>query len=283
MSDEGYGATVAKRRLSYRLAVLRRRSGHTANHVCDMLNWGRGKVGRFEANQWRRPEMSDVRDLLRLYGVDGTEADEIEELAMQARVRPWWRDYPEIFDNEFPGFENDAVSISAFMPLTLPGLLQTTAYIEALMRTAARPPVWQRRALESRQRRQEILDRPHSTAPRLVAVITEAALRYRWGTIEDRREQIEHLAEVSRRPDVELRIQRFEDGPPQGTFSSINIFGLPAGDPTLVYLETDYSIEEVSRTAEVNTYIRAFGRVRDAALEPSDTTFYLRQLAEQLE
>jgi Domain of unknown function (DUF5753)/Helix-turn-helix domain len=283
MSDEGYGATVAKRRLSYRLAVLRRRSGHPANHVCDMLNWGRGKVGRFEANQWRRPEMSDVRDLLRLYGVGGAEADEIEELAMQARVRPWWRDYPEIFDNEFPGFENDAVSISAFMPLTLPGLLQTTAYIEALMRTAARPPVWQRRALESRQRRQEILDRPHSTAPRLVAVITEAALRYRWGTIEDRREQIEHLAEVSRRPDVELRIQRFEDGPPQGTFSSINIFGLPAGDPTLVYLETDYSIEEVSRTAEVNTYIRAFGRVRDAALEPSDTTFYLRQLAEQLE
>jgi hypothetical protein len=283
MSDEGYGATVAKRRLSHRLSVLRKRSGHTANHVCDMLNWGRGKVGRFEANQWKRPEMSDVRDLLRLYGVDEAEADEIEELAMQARVRPWWREYPEIFDNEFPGFENDAISISAFMPLTLPGLLQTTAYIEALMRTAARPPVWQRRALESRQRRQEILDRTDDTAPRLVAVITEASLLYRWGTKEDRREQIEHLAEVSRQPGVELRIQRFEDGPPQGTFSSINIFGLPDSDPTLVYLETDYSIEEVSRTAEVNTYIRAFGRVRDAALEPSDTTFYLRQLAEQME
>ena len=77
MSDEGYGATVAKRRLSHRLAMLRKRSGHTANHVCDMLNWGRGKVGRFEANQWKRPEMSDVRDLLRLYGVDGAEAEEI--------------------------------------------------------------------------------------------------------------------------------------------------------------------------------------------------------------
>ena len=164
MSDEGYGATVAKRRLSYRLAVLRKRSGHTANHVCDMLNWGRGKVGRFEANQWRRPEMSDVRDLLRLYGVDGAEADEIEDLAMQARVRPWWRDYPEIFDNEFPGFENDAVSISVFMPLTLPGLLQTTAYIEALMRTAARPPVWQRRALE-KQATAAGNPRPPPTAP----------------------------------------------------------------------------------------------------------------------
>jgi hypothetical protein len=51
MSDDAYGATVAKRRLSRRLAELRGASGYTANHVCDILNWGRGKVGRFEANQ----------------------------------------------------------------------------------------------------------------------------------------------------------------------------------------------------------------------------------------
>ena len=103
MSDDDYGATVAKRRLSQRLASSAKRSGHTANHVCDMLDWGRGKVGRFEANQWKRPEMSDIRDLLRIYGVEGADRDEIEELAMRARVRPWWRDYPEIYDNEFRG------------------------------------------------------------------------------------------------------------------------------------------------------------------------------------
>ena len=48
---------------------LRQASGHTANHVCDLLDWGHGKVGRFKANQWKRPEMSDIRDLLRAYGV----------------------------------------------------------------------------------------------------------------------------------------------------------------------------------------------------------------------
>ena len=73
MTDDAYGATVAKRRLSRRLAELRLNSGHTANHVCDILNWGRGKVGRFEANQWKRPEMSDIRDLLRIYGVDSAD------------------------------------------------------------------------------------------------------------------------------------------------------------------------------------------------------------------
>ena len=92
MSDDAYGATVAKRRLSRRLTELRRASGHTANHVCDLLDWGRGKVGRFEANHWKRPEMSDIRDLLRVYGVDTDVREEIEDLAIRARTRPWWRD-----------------------------------------------------------------------------------------------------------------------------------------------------------------------------------------------
>ena len=50
----------------------------------------------------------------------------------------------------------------------------------------------------------------------MVAVITEASLLYRWGTRADQYEQIAHLAEVSGRPNVELRIQRFVDGPYPG-------------------------------------------------------------------
>src|ERR1039458_5628481 len=208
MADDAYGATVAKRRLSRRLAELRTESGHTANHVCDILNWGRGKVGRFEANQWKRPEMSDIRDLLRLYGVDDAQREELEELAVRARVRPWWRDYPDIFENEFPGFENDAVRIRVFMPPVLPGLLQTPRSVEALPGAGARPPAWRRRGLEARLRRQEKLDRTDGTAPRLIAVITEASLMYRWGTKIDRRDQIAHLIDLSGRPNVDLRIQR---------------------------------------------------------------------------
>jgi hypothetical protein len=140
MSDDAYGATVAKRRLSRRLCDLRVATGYTANHVCDILNWGRGKVGRFEANQWKRPEMSDIRDLIRIYEVTGPEREEIEELAVRSRVRPWWREYGDIFDNEFPGYENDATSIEVFMPLVVPGLLQTPAYMESQFKAGARPP-----------------------------------------------------------------------------------------------------------------------------------------------
>jgi Domain of unknown function (DUF5753)/Helix-turn-helix domain len=283
MSDDAYGATVAKRRLARRLAELRVRTGYTANHVCDILNWGRGKVGRFEANQWKRPEMSDIRDLIRLYQVDGPAKDEIEELAVRARSRPWWREYGEIFDNDFPGYENDATDIRVFMPLVIPGLLQTPAYMEAMLRTGPRPPAWRRKAVEARQRRQEILDRPDDTAPRLSVVITEASLMYRWGQHADRREQIEHLVETSRRCNVELRIQRFDDGPPTGIFSMVDIFGFPAGEPPIVFVETDYVVEEVSKPESVQGYLQSFDRACDAALEPRDTTVYLEHLARRME
>ena len=253
MSDDAYGATVAKRRLSRRLAELRVNTGYTANHVCDILNWGRGKVGRFEANQWKRPEMSDIRDLIRIYDVEGEEADEIEELAVSCRIRPWWREYAEIFDNEWPGYENDAATIAVFMPLVVPGLLQTPAYMESQFKSSSRPPAWRRKAVKARLRRQEILDRTDGTAPQLSVVITEASLRYRWGIHSDRREQIEHLAQMSRRRNIDLRIQRFDDGPPTGLFSMVNILGFPGDEPPIVFVETYYVVDEVSAPEAVRS------------------------------
>ena len=283
MTDEAYGATVAKRRLSRRLLQLRVQSGYTANHVCDMLNWGRGKVGRFEANQWKRPEMSDIRDLLRIYNVDEGEREQLEELAIQARARPWWRDYSDIFENEFPGFENDASRIRVFMPLVLPGLLQSQDYAEAFIRTGPRPPSWRRKALDTRLRRQEILSRPGDTAATLTAVITEASLRYQWGSRSERRDQIEHLIDMGRRRNIDLRIQRFADGPPPGLSSAINIFDFAEGEPSIAFTETDFAVVEVNEPDQVGRYIQSFEKAVDGALEPSDTAIYLRQLADQLE
>jgi Domain of unknown function (DUF5753)/Helix-turn-helix domain len=283
MSDDAYGATVAKRRLARRLTEFRSASGHTANHVCDLLDWGRGKVGRFEANHWKRPEMSDIRDLLRVYGVDEAEREELLELAARARVKPWWRDYSDVFENEFPGFENDATRIRVSMPLVLPGLMQTRDYTEALMRVSSKPPAWRHKAIEARLRRQEILDRANGMAPQVLAVITEASLMYRWGTKQERLEQIEHLVDLSRRPNVELRIQRFADGPYRAMWSMVNIFDFAGDEPSVVYLETDTAIQEVSSKDEMTVYVEGFSRARDAALEPRDTTAYLRYLAEQLE
>jgi transcriptional regulator with XRE-family HTH domain len=256
------------------------------NEASDKLGWSRGRLDRYERNEWRLPDASHVRDLARIYGAGDDERAELEDLGRQARERVWWRTYEDVFSkgNEFAGFENDAARISVYMPLVLPGLLQTQAYIEALLGVGPWPPPWRERALAARLRRQQILDRADGTAPRLVAVITEASLLYRWGNREDRRAQVAHLAALSRRPSVELRMLRFADGPHPGMSSLIDIFDFPDDeDPSVVYLENDTGIQEMTKAEDVHAYKETFARIRDASLASAATRTHLDKLSETLE
>ncbi len=287
--DKAYGATVAKRRLSRRLAEMREDAHLKPNEVDDQLGWKRGKLARIERNDWIIPNASYIRDLLRVYQASGDVQAEIMDLVERASVRAWWRKYAQpgdpnrVFDSEFAGFEYDAARISAYMPLVIPGLLQTPPYVDALVNSGSKPPAWRDRARETRLQRQLILDRTDVTAPRLVAVVTEASLLYRWGTHGDRKEQILHLVDTAGRRNVELRVQRFEDGPPSGAHSMVNIFGFGSEDPSLVFVETDYVVEEVSKRESVHGYVQSFDRACDGALDPRDTVAYLERIADRLE
>ncbi len=106
---------------------------------------------------------------------------------------------------------------------------------------------------------------------------------YRWGTREERREQLSHLVDIGRRPNVELRLLRFANGPHPGMSSLISIFDFPGDEPSLVYLENDAAIQEVNDVGEVNAYVTLFGRIRAAALDAPATTAHLKQLAATLE
>jgi transcriptional regulator with XRE-family HTH domain len=288
VTDDFYGAIVAKRRLSRRLAILRARTGLSVNEASDKLGWSRGRLNRFEANQWRQPDPSHIRDLARIYGATDQEREELEDLVARSRVRLWWQE-PEkekdkVFSNEFAGFENDAARISVYMPLVIPGLLQTRAYAQALLAVGPTSPQWRERALAARMRRQQILDRADGTAPRLAAVLTEASLMYRWGSQQDRRAQAAHLAAMSRRRSMEVRLLRFADGPHPGMISPFNIFDFPDDeDPAVVYLETDTGIQEVTKADEVEAYKQTFARIRDAALAPAATRAYLDTLSQTQE
>jgi hypothetical protein len=140
------------------------------------------------------------------------------------------------------------------------------------------------RTLEARLRRQQILDRTDGTAPRVVAVITEAALLYQWGTAQDRRTQIEHLAALSARPNIELRVLRFAGGLHPGMSSVIDIFDFPDDtDPSVVYLENDTGTQELTKAADIHACKQTFAQVRDRALAPAATKAYLHQLTNTLD
>src|SRR5262249_20110908 len=158
----------------------------------------------------------------------------------------------------------------------------TEAYVRAQMKVGMKNAAWHERALQGRLRRQEILHRD-GTAPRLVAVITEASLRYRWGSVDERLDQIQHLIKVGLNPNVELRVLRFDDGFHPGMNSLINAFTFPYPDePPMVYLETDTSATEAG-PKEARSYLDLFERIRSAAASEAESTTFLRTLAENLE
>jgi hypothetical protein len=77
---------------------------------------------------------------------------------------------------------------------------------------------------------------------------------------------------------VDLRLLRFEDGPHPGMSSLINLFDFPGDeDPSIVYLEIDTALQEITDPGDVRAYGEVFARIRDAALGPAATRHYLEQ------
>ena len=112
------------------------------------------------------------------------------------------------------------------------------------------------------------------------AVITEASLAYRGGTGEERRAQVAHLAAMSRRPAVELRMLRFADGPHLGMSIGMQIFDFPDDDePPVVYVESETAIQELTKPDEADAYKATFARIRDAALPAAATRAHLDTLS----
>ena len=199
MSDDAYGATVAKRRLSRRLFDLRRAvwaHRQPRLRLAGLGPWqGRAVRGQpLEASRDERHQGPAAGLRGRRSRARGTRA------ARHAGPGPGpgGGTTRTCSRTSSPGSRTTPSGSGSSCRCVLPGLLQTRDYTEALLRAGLRPPAWQQRAMEARLRRQQILDRTDGTAPRLIAVITEASLMYRWGTKGDRREQIEHLVAAQR-------------------------------------------------------------------------------------
>jgi len=153
----------------------------------------------------------------RIYEVQGAEREDRGPRGA-AGVRPWWRAVRRDLDNEFPGLRDDAAPIQVYCRSCVPGLLQTrhTWRRSSSLRAADRLARKGGRAA----RRHEILDRadgPSVARSKCRSQSTARAVRRdnggpratRWGMHSDRREQIDHLAEMTSGATSTCEFQRF--------------------------------------------------------------------------
>lgn len=157
-----------------------------------------------------------VRDLAELYGVnDSGQIKNLVSMTATTRQRDWWHKFDNLLPRQFSvylGFEGDAASIHTFEALLVPGLLQTESYARALFQ-AGRPgePAQEiERLVESRMLRQGLL--ASDDAPKLWAILDEAALRRRVGGVAVMREQLDHLLARAQQPNITIQVVPFKVG-----------------------------------------------------------------------
>ncbi len=133
-----HSPTVRRRRLAAELRRLREASGKTHEDVAAELGWHRSKIGRIEGAQFVRLSLTDLRALLDLYGVAGTDQREaLITLGKEGRERGWWHSYADVLPNPHSvliGLEAEALSVRAYQAQLVPGLLQTEDYTRAILR-----------------------------------------------------------------------------------------------------------------------------------------------------
>ncbi|MEU4624497.1 helix-turn-helix transcriptional regulator [Actinoplanes sp. NPDC023801] len=207
------GPTLRRRRLGAELKRCRESAGLTQQDVSRHFEWHSAKVTRIETARVAVTPR-DVRDLLTLYNVrDQSYREALVELARMSRERTWWTDYRDIMrPGNFVGLEAAASAVRTWEPVIVPGLLQTPAYMRSLMRSG-RPDDPQEhidRRISLRLTRQGRLrsERPLEFS----AFIDESVVRRVIGGEDVMAEQLKHLIEASKLPNVFLRILPFTAG-----------------------------------------------------------------------
>src|SRR4051794_6581500 len=121
------GPLLPRRRLGAELRRLR--GNQTLDEVAAETLISTSKLSRLENGQGV-PQPRDIRDLIVFYGADRATADRLRRWMNDGRRQAWWREYSEVISESFDvflDFESGASVIRTYMPLVLPGLLQTEA------------------------------------------------------------------------------------------------------------------------------------------------------------
>ncbi|MFC9056695.1 helix-turn-helix domain-containing protein [Streptomyces sp. NPDC057074] len=287
-TDWGGAPSVLRMILGRQLEELRTRAGLSFEQAAESIGVSHSTIRRMEAAKVARLRLPDVEKLLEYYGVrDQQEIDTFLKSAREANKRGWWHTYRDVMPDWFAAYlslEQAALHIRAYEPEFVHGLLQTPAYARALL-SAGNPhasSVATERRVALRMRRQEILTRPEP--PRLWVVMDETVLRWPVGGAEVMREQVDHLIEVGRLPNVTLQIMPFAQGPhPAMRAGAFHVFRFRAPElPDIVYLSGLVGAVYLDKGDDVVVYREALDRLGAQAVPARSTEELLGALRKEL-
>jgi hypothetical protein len=273
-----YVRSVRAYQLAALLTARRQAAGMSQNMVAASLGWSAAKVGHIETAA-RPARAQDVALLLDLYGVAGSQREEILTLARDARRRNWWTEYVDVLNGPFVALEDEADQICEWAPQVIPGLLQTPDYAWRIISVdplLSAEEIGKR--VDARQYRRKLLDRPD--APHLRVVIDKAVLDRPVGSAAEWQEQLRRLADDARRDNVTVQILPQTVGIHPGIDGSLIVLRFAEEVvPDVAYCEGFFGgvwMESAPKVARCNL---AFERLTDVALSPQQSIALIESAA----
>ncbi|MEN2419095.1 helix-turn-helix transcriptional regulator [Streptomyces rimosus] len=281
-------STVLGRRLGGELTKHRLAAGLTQGQAAKVISASTGKIARMESG-WVPMRDPDIRILCELYEVsDPAAVGGLLELARVDRERRkakgWWNEFPDLGDmREYVTLENAATTIRTWQLSFVPGLLQTPAYVRALVQgnSARRHTDGGRRIVATRLARQQRLTDEDPLF--LWAVIHESALRHLVGGAAVMCEQLTSLTEAAQRPNVKIQVLPFVCGEHAGMGGTFNIISFAEpGAMDVVYTETALGQLWVEGGEGASQHDRLFEGLAESALSPADSVSFMNTLRKEM-
>ncbi|MGW0833477.1 helix-turn-helix domain-containing protein [Streptomyces prunicolor] len=259
-----------RQRFAEELRRLREASGLSLRALGERLGWDASLFGKMENGETLgSPEVVQALDTH--YGTPGLLLA-LWELAAgdHTQFRERYRRYMAL--------EAEAVSLWHFAVSVLPGLLQTPGYAREMLTVGGLEGKELEQQVDARMGRRELLE--GVDAPRFRTVLSEAVLRTALLNTPEWRGQLEHLTEMSERPNIVVHVLPFSAGP-YGLDSTDVWFLRLAQGRTVAYTENAYRGDLIEDSAAVEKLQGAYDVVRDLALSPAESRkFVLRMLEE---
>ena len=258
--------TVRRRELGSLLRSLRSASGLSSQQVADWLGVSRWKVGRLENGQ-RGASEADVTRLCDLFQVGDEQRSRLIELAAEGKERAWWSSKLPYAD--YVGLEAEAMSISDYGLAVVPGLLQVPDYARALVRAGAPslPPKDVEERVQTRMARQDRL--LSGAIPNFAAVLDESVLHRVVESPAVMLAQLRKLLEISRLPNVSIRVVPFEAGVVPAGVNKFVILRFAKSDiADVVLLENLTDHRHLGTSNDVETYSSIFQKLIELSADP---------------
>jgi transcriptional regulator with XRE-family HTH domain len=272
--------TIRRRELGAMLRALRQEQGLTVDQVAERLLCSPSKVSRMETGQ-RGATLRDVRDLAKIYGLtDQAKVDNLMGLARAGREHGWWQSYNLDFAT-YVGLEEAAVSLSFYMPMLIPGLLQTPGYVRALHEADMQnyTPERVEAAVEVRLKRQQILTR--NPPLQLSVVLDEAVLHRVVGGPVAMGEQLDRLIETGKLTNVTINVIPFTVGAHPAMDSLFEILDFGDTAPQVVYVEGLMGYIYLDRAQDISRYAQVFDHLRSLALTSEESAVLIAKIRAQ--